>query len=73
MKVYVYSLSLVCRSYMVNLACMVVCFLYIPVYHFSPAEHIIAPGSHIEFQISTKNSDLVKYYPINILAKFDLN
>ena len=28
------------------------------------------PGSHVEFQISTKNTNLVEDYPMNISGKF---
>ena len=29
------------------------------------------PGSHVEFQISTKNTNLVEDHPMNISGKFD--
>jgi hypothetical protein len=28
------------------------------------------PGSHVGFQISTKNPNLVEYHPMNISGKF---
>jgi hypothetical protein len=31
------------------------------------------PGSHVGFQISTKNTNLVYDYPMNISAKFGSN
>jgi hypothetical protein len=31
------------------------------------------PGSHVGFQISTKNTNLVEDHPMNISAKFDSN
>ena len=31
------------------------------------------PGSHVEFQISTKNQNLVYDHPMNISAKFGAN
>jgi hypothetical protein len=29
-------------------------------------EHIMDPGSHVGFQISTKNTNLVEDHPVNI-------
>jgi hypothetical protein len=31
------------------------------------------PGSHVEFQISTKNTNLVEDHPMNISGKFGLS
>jgi hypothetical protein len=31
------------------------------------------PGSHVGFQISTKNTNLVEDHPVNISGKFGLN
>jgi len=31
------------------------------------------PDSHVEFQISTKNTNLVEDHPMNISGKFDSN
>jgi hypothetical protein len=31
---------------------------------------MISSGSHVEFQISTKNSNIVRYHQMNIPAKF---
>jgi hypothetical protein len=31
------------------------------------------PGSHVEFQISTKNTNLVKDHPMNISGKLGSN
>ena len=31
------------------------------------------PGSHVEFQISTKNTNLVADHPMNIFGKFGSN
>jgi hypothetical protein len=32
--------------------------------------HIMDPGSHVGFQISTKNTNLVEDHPVNISGKF---
>jgi hypothetical protein len=32
-------------------------------------EHIMDPGSHVGFQISTKNTNLVEDHPMNISGK----
>jgi hypothetical protein len=37
------------------------------------SEHIIGPGSHVGFPISTKNINLVYDHPMNISAKFGSN
>jgi hypothetical protein len=37
------------------------------------SEHIIGPGSHVGFPISTKNKNLVYDHPMNISAKFGSN
>jgi hypothetical protein len=36
-------------------------------------EHIIGPGSHIEYPTGTKNSNCVEDHPMNIPAKFGSN
>jgi hypothetical protein len=36
-------------------------------------EHIMDPGSHVGFQISTKNTNLVEDHPVNISGKFGWN
>ena len=38
--------------------------------NFSQWEHIMDPGSHVGFQISTKNINLVEDHPMNISGKF---
>ena len=40
---------------------------------FSQWEHIMNPDSHVEFQISTKNTNLVEDHPMNISGKFGSN
>ena len=40
---------------------------------FNQSEHVIGPGSHVEFPIYTKNTNLVEDHPMNISAKFDSN
>ena len=42
-------------------------------WNFSQSEHIIGPGSHIEYPTGTKNSNFVEDHPRNILAKFGSN
>jgi hypothetical protein len=37
------------------------------------SEHIMGPGSHVGFPISTKNTNLVYDHPMNISAKFGSN
>ena len=39
----------------------------------SQSEHIIGPGSHIEYPTGTKNSNFVEDHPRNIPAKFGSN
>jgi hypothetical protein len=41
--------------------------------NFDQSEHIMGPGSHVGFPISTKNKSLVYDHPMNISAKFDSN
>jgi hypothetical protein len=41
--------------------------------NFDQSEHIIGPGSHVGFPISTKNTNLVYGPPMNISAKFGSN
>jgi hypothetical protein len=41
--------------------------------NFSQWEHIMDPGSHVGFQISTKNTNLVEDHPMNIYGKFGWN
>ena len=38
--------------------------------NFSQWEHIMDPGSHVGFQINTKNTNLVYDHPMNISGKF---
>jgi hypothetical protein len=33
-------------------------------------EHIMDPSSHVGYQISTKNTNLVEDHPVNISGKF---
>ena len=40
---------------------------------FSQSEHIIGPGSHIEYPTGTKNSNFVEDHQRNIPAKFGSN
>jgi hypothetical protein len=42
-------------------------------WHFSQSEHIIGPGSHVEYPIGTKNRNFVEDHPRNIPAKFGSN
>jgi hypothetical protein len=42
-------------------------------WNFSQSEHIIGPGSHIEYPTGTKNSNFVEDHPRNIPAKFGFN
>ena len=42
-------------------------------WNFSQSEHIIGPGSHIEYPTGTKNSYFVEDHPRNIPAKFGSN
>jgi hypothetical protein len=37
------------------------------------SEHIIGPGSHVEYPTETKNSNFVEDHPRNIPAKFGSN
>jgi hypothetical protein len=39
-------------------------------WNFSQSEHIIGPGSHIEYPTGTKNSNFVEDHPRNIPAKY---
>jgi hypothetical protein len=41
--------------------------------NFSQSEHVIGPGSHVEFSIYTKNTNLVENHPMNIYGKFGWN
>ena len=41
--------------------------------NFDQSEHIMGPGSHVGFPISTKNKNLVYDHPMNISAKFGSN
>jgi hypothetical protein len=43
---------------------------HLPICNFSQSEHIIGPGSHIEYPTGTKNSNFVEDHPRNIPAKF---
>ena len=42
-------------------------------WNFSQSEHIISPGSHVEYPTGTKNSNFVEDHPRNIPAKFGSN
>ena len=42
-------------------------------WNFSQSEHIIGPGSHVEYPTGTKNSNFVEDHPRNIPAKFGSN
>ena len=42
-------------------------------WNFSQSEHIIGPGSHIEYPTGSKNSNFVEDHPRNIPAKFGSN
>jgi hypothetical protein len=41
--------------------------------HRLTLDHIIGPGSHIEYPTGTKNSNFVEDHPRNIPAKFGSN
>jgi hypothetical protein len=41
--------------------------------NFSQWEHIMDLGSHVRYQISTKNTNLVENHPINISGKSGWN
>ena len=40
---------------------------------FNQSEHIIGPGSHVEFPIYNKNTYLVDDHPMDIYGKFGWN
>ena len=42
-------------------------------WNFNQSEHIIGPGSHVEYPTETKNSNFVEDHPRNIPAKFGSN
>jgi len=42
-------------------------------WNFSKSEHIIGPGSHVEYPTGTKNTNVVEDHPRNIPAKFGSN
>ena len=42
-------------------------------WNFSQSEHIIGPGSHVEYPTGTKNNTFVEDHPRNIPAKFGSN
>jgi hypothetical protein len=42
-------------------------------WNFSQSEHIIGPGSHVEYPTGTKNINFVEDHPRNIPAKFGSN
>ena len=42
-------------------------------WNFSQSEHIIGPGSHVEYPTWTKNGNFVEDHPRNIPAKFGPN
>ena len=37
---------------------------------FNQSEHVIGPGSHVEFPIYTKNTNLAEDHPMNMSGKF---
>ena len=39
-------------------------------WNFSQSEHIIGPGSHVEYPTGTKNRKFVEDHPRNIPARF---
>ena len=41
--------------------------------NFSQSEHIIGPGSHVEYPTGTKNRNFVEGHPRNIPVKFGSN
>jgi hypothetical protein len=40
---------------------------------FNQSEHVIGLGSHVEFPIYTKNTNLAEDHPMNIYGKFGWN
>jgi hypothetical protein len=40
---------------------------------FNQSEYVIGPGSHVEFPIYTKNTNLVEDHPMNRYGKFGWN
>jgi hypothetical protein len=40
---------------------------------FNQSEHVIGPGSHVEFPIYTKNTNLAEDHSMNISGKFGWN
>jgi hypothetical protein len=42
-------------------------------WNFSQSEHIIGPGSYVEYSTGTKNRNFVEDHPMNIPAKFGSN
>ena len=42
-------------------------------WNFSQSEHIIGPGSHVEYPTGMKNIKFVEDHPMNIPAKFGSN
>jgi hypothetical protein len=40
---------------------------------FNQSEYVIGPGSHVEFPIYTKNTNLVEDHQMNIYGKFGWN
>jgi hypothetical protein len=42
-------------------------------WNFSQSEHIIGPGSHVEYPTGTKNKNFVEDHPRNIPAKLGSN
>jgi hypothetical protein len=40
---------------------------------FNQSEHVIGPGSHVEFPIYTKKTNLVEDHPMNLYGKFGWN
>ena len=50
-----------------------ICFREEDLWNISQSEHIIGPGSHIEYPTGTKNSNFVEDHPRNIPDKFGSN
>ena len=47
--------------------------VFVRLHYTYKSEHIIGPGSHIEYPTGTKNSNFVEDHPRNIPAKFGSN
>jgi hypothetical protein len=53
--------------------CQFISFREEDLWNFSQSEHIIGPGSHVEYPTGTKNRYFVEDHPRNIPAKFGSN